>query len=441
MFSLGRTMEIFLFAICNFVPYVVLTYYIFKNHFRFSKAITILSCFLLFLIQFATRYWSAQQGINTSITMSILRLSIFLLGYAILFDQRFGKILYIELIFANMGNFILIASVCIERNLFPDITHKLYCWHTSVVMLLLHLAITLPWALEVRKYFIPMLENPRVGREWNYYWLVPTVFYIIWQYQINGGAKTGLENIQNSNNVVFLFIINFGSLLIYYLMLRLDGELTKNLKLEEEQHDRELMRIEFEALQERIEETRRIRHDLRHHIHMVSHYLAEKEYEKLREYVHAYQETIPDGDRIRFCEHKVMNTLIFHFAALAKEQQIDFQAQLAIPPDLKINDLDISVLLGNLLENAIEACMEQKTSDRRIIVKGKGDAYSLLFTIDNTCENEIKKNKKGELLTTKPHGNGIGVNSAKKIVERYNGFFSADKREDMFCVSFMLNLK
>ena len=74
-------------------------------------------------------------------------------------------------------------------------------------------------------------------------------------------------------------------------------------------------------------------------------------------------------------------------------------------------------------------------------MKGKGDAYSLLFTIDNTCENEIKKNKKGELLTTKPHGNGIGVNSAKKIVERYNGFFSADKREDMFCVSFMLNLK
>ena len=84
--------------------------------------------------------------------------------------------------------------------------------------------------------------------------------------------------------------------------------------------------------------------------------------------------------------------------------------------------------------------MEQKQNKRRIIVKGKGDAHSLLFTIDNTCENEIKRNKNGELLTTKVSGNGIGVSSAKKIVERYNGFFSADKKGEMFCVSFMLNL-
>lgn len=440
MFSLGRTMEIFLFAICNFVPYVVLTYYIFKNHFRFSKAITILSCSLLFLIQFATRYWSAQQGINTSITMSILRLSIFLLGYAILFDQRFGKILFIELIFANMGNFILIAAVCLERNLFPDITHKLYCWHSSVVMILLHLIITLPWTREVKKHFIPMLDNHLVKKEWNYYWLVPTVFYIIWQYQINSGAKTGLENIQNPYNVIFLFIINFGALLIYYIMLMMDGQLAKNLQLEEEQHYRDLEHIAFQTLQERMEETRRMRHDLRHHIHMVNYYLEEKNYDKLQEYVNAYRESIPDMERIRFCDNRMVNNIIFYFASQAMEQKIDFQAQLVVAEQLSVTDHEISVLLGNLLENALDACMEQKETERRIIVKGKGDAHSLIFTIDNTCENEIKKNKKGELLTTKSHGNGIGVNSAKKIVERYNGFFSADKKGEMFCVSFMLSL-
>ena len=87
----------------------------------------------------------------------------------------------------------------------------------------------------------------------------------------------------------------------------------------------------------------------------------------------------------------------------------------------------------------MDACMEQTEADRRIIVNGKGDAHSLLFTIDNTFENEIKKNKNGEFLTSKSQGSGIGINSAKKIVERYNGFFSADKKGNMFCVSFMLN--
>ncbi len=440
MFSFERTLEILLFSLCNFAPYVAMTYFIFKKHFRYSKTVTILGCVLLFLVQFATRYWSALHGINTSIGMSLLRLVLIMLGYIILFDQRLGKILYIELIFANMGNFILIAAVCLERNLFSNIEHALYCWHTTVVMLMLHLLITLPWAYQVKKHFIPMLDNRKVGNEWNYYWLVPTVFYIIWQYQINGGTKTGLENIQNPYNVVFLFIINFGSLLIYYIMLKLDGQLVRNLELEEQQRYQDLELVAFQTLQERMQETRRMRHDLRHHIHMVNYYLEEKDYDKLQEYVDTYRDSIPDMERIRFCDNRMVNNIIFYFASQAVEQQIDFQAQLVVGEQLSVTDSEIAVLFGNLLENAVDACMEQKSTERRIIVRGKGDAHSLIVTIDNTYENEIKKNKKGELLSTKPNGNGIGVNSAQKIVERYNGFFSADKRENMFCVSFMLNL-
>ena len=418
MFSLHRTLEIFLFAFCNFGPYVILSYYIFRKYQRFTRWITITGCILLFLIQFATRYWSAIQGINTSIEMSILRLFIFISGYAILFDRKLGKILFIELIFANLGNFILIAAICIERNLFPNINHHLYCWHTSLVMFLLHLIITLPWAIEVRKYFIPMLDNQRVKKEWYYYWLVPVVFYIIWQYQVNAGTRTGLENIENPHNVIFLFIINFGSLLIYYIMLSLDGQLARNLELEEQQHYRDLEHIAFQSLQERMEETKRMRHDLRHHIHMVNYYLEEKQYDKLQEYVNQYRNILPDGDRIHFCENHIINNLLFYFASQARENEIDFSVQVTIPNVLRVSDHEISVLLGNLLENSMEACLEQKQSKRRIIVKGKGDAHSLLFTIDNTCENDIKRNKQGDLLTTKPNGSGIGVNSAKKIVER-----------------------
>ena len=128
------------------------------------------------------------------------------------------------------------------------------------------------------------------------------------------------------------------------------------------------------------------------------------------------------------------------FVSVTIEQQIDFDVQLDITKDLTISEQDISVLLGNLLENAIDACMEQKSSKRRIIIKGKADAHSLVFTIDNTCENEIVRNQKGEFVTTKSRGHGIGVTSARKIVERYNGIFSAEKKTEMFCVSFMLNL-
>lgn len=439
MFTIPRTLEILLFAFCNFAPYIILSYLVFKPYQRFDKWITIAGCVFLYLVQFATRYWSAMHGINTSIIMSVIRLVIFISGYAILFDRKFGKILFIELIYANLGNFILIAAVCIERNMFPNIDHHLYCWHASVVMLLLHLLITLPWALEVRRHFIPMLNNHWVGNEWYYYWIVPFVFYIIWQYQINGGSRTGLENIEDPSNVVFLFIINFGALLIYYIMLKLDGQLAKNLEMEEQQHYYDLEYVGYQSLKERIEETTRMRHDLRHHIHMVNYYLNEKQYDKLEEYVRAYSNSIPDLDRIRFCDNQFINNILLYFASQARDHAIDFQVQVVVSNEMPVKEHDISVLLGNLLENAIDACLEQKDSERRIVIKGKDEAHALIFTIDNTCENEIKKNKKGEFLTTKPTGNGIGVNSAKKIVKRYNGFFSADKKGNMFCVSFMLN--
>ncbi len=363
-----------------------------------------------------------------------------MIGFAILFDQRFGKIFFIELIFANLSNFILIAAVCLERNLFPGINHHLYCWHASVVMLLLHIVITIPWAFEVRRYFIPMLDNQCVKKEWNYYWLVPVVFYIIWQYQINGGAKTGLENIQNPYNVIFLFVINFGSLLIYYIMLKLDGELAKNLELEQRQHYNDLQQLEYHALQERIEETKRMRHDLRHHIHTVSFFLQEKEYDKLQEYVNTYQKTIPDGETIRFCENPIMNKIVFYFATLARENDIDFQVQLAIPKNISIKETDISIILGNLLENAVDACKEQKSGKRKIVINGKSDQHSLVLTIDNTFETDLQKDENGNLLTTKAHGQGIGIKSAKKVVENYNGYFHIEKKDNLFCVSLMLNL-
>lgn len=440
MFSLNRTLEIFLFAICNFVPYILLTLYAFRRHFRFSKTVAYVSCVFLFLVQFLTRYYSATRGINTSIFLSVFRLIIFIGVYAILFEKRFGKILFLELIFANVGNFILVAAVCLERNLFPNIVHSLYCWHTTVVMSILHLLITLPLAFAVKQFFIPMLDNHRIGKEWNYYWIVPSVFYIIWQYQINGGTRTGLENIQDPHNIIFLFIINIGSFLIYHIMLLLESQLSRNLQLEEEQRYSDLRQVGYQILSERMEESKRIRHDLRHHIHMISYYFEEKKYDELKNYIDKYRDSIPDGDRIVFCENKMINNIVLYFASQAKAAQIDFDAQLSIPAEPSMDPHDIAVLLGNLLENAIQACSEQQNALRSIIIKGKGDAHTLVFTIDNTCENQVQKNEHGEFISTKPNGNGIGLRSAKKIVEQYGGIFTAEKKEDLFCVSFMLHL-
>lgn len=434
-----RVFEIILFALFNFMPYVLLSVYTFYDRMRFSKRVTYIACFLLVIIQFMTRFWTVLNHWDFSLGLSLFRLIIFLAVYAALFDIRFGKILFIELIFANIGNCIIIAAICLERNLFPNIDHRLYCWHTSLVMCLLHLILTIPFAWSIKRYFKPMITNKIVGNLWDYYWVVPAIFYVIWQYILHGGSETGLEIIVNPSNVIFLFIIQISSYLIYYLMLSLDGQLILNMDLERKKHLADLETLEYKLMEERIEDARRARHDVRHHMIVMADYLDCEDYDGLKNYLKNYRESLPDASVISFCPHHTINSVLLYFAHQARELQIDFQAQISVPEHLSVADTDISILLGNLLENAIDACKES-SGEKKIIILGKADAHTLFFTIDNTCTHIVKRNIKGHFLSTKRKGSGIGIESVKNIVKRYDGVFTAEKKDEMFYVSFMLNI-
>ncbi len=440
MLSVSLTLEVLLFSLINFAPYVLLSIYTFHRQMRFSKTVTYSVCALLIAVQFGTRYWSAMNNVALRVEMSILRLIIFLCCYVILFEVHWGKVLFVELIFANMGNFIIIAAVCLERNIFPNIDHHLYCWHASVAMILLHLLITLPYTFTLKKYFKPMVSVNTFSTRWLYYWLVPSIFYLIWQYQVNGGPVKGLDVITNPYNIIFLFIINIGSYLIYQLIIQLDGQLVQNYILDREKRLRDLETLELQLLEERIMDARRARHDMRHHMIIMEDCLNEGDYDRLKAYISQFTETVPDNEAFQFCKHRAINVLLLYYGRQASDNHIDFQVDLSIADEMSVSDADISVLLGNLLENALHACKDANLSSKKIIIRGTGTKDALFFTIDNSFDNQIVKNTKGQLLTTKKTGTGIGVESAKNIVSRYNGAFTTEQKDDMFYVSFMLNL-
>lgn len=439
MLSSFRIFEIALYALANFIPYLILPVYVFSNRFRFSKITVGVICLLAMMVQILTRFYSIYSENGSSSTIALIRLFSYLLLFGIAIKEHWGKILFILMIFSNITNFISIAATCIESVIFSGIIHRLYCWHSALLMVALHLSLTLPLSYTVKRRFKPLIESPVIGNEWCYYWLIPATFYLIWQYQIYGSDLETSVVISQPRNILFLFIINVAAFFIYYLVIQLNGQLTKNLELERKNHQLDIEKLEYQALSDRIEETRRARHDLRHHILVMSDYLESKEYDLLKDYLDSYQKSIPENQAYLFCQNRALNRLLLFFATQARDHDIDFQVKLSLSDKFEVSEHDLSVLLGNLLENAVEACIEQEHGKRRIMISGKGDEHSLCFTIDNTCENEIKRTRTGEFLTTKPHGNGIGIQSAKRIVARYNGVFSAEKKGEMFYVSFMLN--
>ena len=107
-----------------------------------------------------------------------------------------------------------------------------------------------------------------------------------------------------------------------------------------------------------------------------------------------------------------------------------------IPKKMQLDHGDIGVLYGNLVDNAVEACSKVPEEQRFVKIENKYQSGILLLVITNSKTG--KKNK--SLKTTKKDNirHGHGVQSVRKVVEKYNGTVSFTDKGDIFEVSAML---
>ena len=223
-------------------------------------------------------------------------------------------------------------------------------------------------------------------------------------------------------------------------MIRLLNEYHRNIELERRNHMLLLENLRYVTLRDRIEEARRAEHDLRHHVALMAAYLEDGEYDRLRAYLDEYRSSLPEDSQAVFCRNHTANLLLSYFARQAADAGVGFAAYGNLPADLGIAESDLSVILGNLLENALQACMAQEGSRRQIVFRGKMEGQCLLVTVDNTFEGELRQDPNGALLSTKRGGSGLGLESVRHIAARYGGMLRTECRDGMFCASVLLKL-
>ena len=111
------------------------------------------------------------------------------------------------------------------------------------------------------------------------------------------------------------------------------------------------------------------------------------------------------------------------------------------PKYISVTSTDITVLLGNMLENAVEAC-KRDTADRKWIklrIKPHGQSQ-LLILVDNTCSAPVTF-EAGIPLSSKRSGRGIGVASIQEIAARYDGMARFEHQDSIFCTSVRLTYR
>ena len=138
----------------------------------------------------------------------------------------------------------------------------------------------------------------------------------------------------------------------------------------------------------------------------------------------------------------MLDTVLNQKKAAAEQKEIHFQTELPRLEDLPFSNTEICALFGNLLDNALEACEKiEDPEDRKIHLKMEQQSHLLYIEIANSTVAAVNM-KDGELKTSKKGVglHGIGIQSIKRVVKKYDGILSYEikKYEFRVCISFFL---
>ena len=235
-----------------------------------------------------------------------------------------------------------------------------------------------------------------------------------------------------------IFVINF---VVFHLYIQLSENL--ELKRRTSVYEKEFLLLDQHIKEKEnvMQEFRRRRHDLKHQMSGLLRLLEQKQYGLLESSLKELAELQGlEGFTIANTDNSIVNTLVNYKYETAKSQGIDFRVHLDIPDRLPFADGDLCVVLGNALDNAIEANLRGTVRNPYVNLKMSYDGDVLIIIIENAFDGKIKEGKKGERLTRKPDcdNHGIGISSMKSVVKKYYGFYDVKINDNIYKLNLLL---
>jgi len=176
------------------------------------------------------------------------------------------------------------------------------------------------------------------------------------------------------------------------------------------------------VLDEKMEDTRALRHDLRHHISVLDGLLARKKYTELETYLSGFKQDINTAATNDYSKNRVVNVLANHYEHLASRQGVRFDLRCGLGGEIPIPDADFSALLCNLLENALEAGGRLESGDRFIRAGISRMGSTIHIRVTNSAGAGLTHLADGRFASSKAAGRtGYGLYSVRMITAKYGG--------------------
>lgn len=196
----------------------------------------------------------------------------------------------------------------------------------------------------------------------------------------------------------------------------------------------------YEEVQTMYQQMRTWRHDYKNHLQVMKAHLDMGEYQELAEYIKSLDEELNRIDKVIETGSLALDAILNSKIALAKAKQIRVNVKVILPPQLAVPDYDLCVLLGNLLDNAIEGCESQREGELRFLRIYIGVLREQLYlSVSNSHDIGVKK-EGNRYRSTKASDRGLGILSIDSIAARYHGYVNRQNDESVFVTEVLLPL-
>lgn len=425
------------------LPYALLGYIPFWNSLRYPKRRVLILAFILLFLNTCVLFFGLDDPATPENRWLIYNLMVALITFIFFKATVKANVyarLYVFFIMAGYSYFILCMATFLVSIFSPSAFYLSFSTKHTLAHFI-SLVLTYPFVL----FFISRKVKPNIKSiepsSWKSMCFLPLFFYIALMVYSGDLSFNHVANLKFISMVMAIFA---ASSLVYYLTIKMIEHIRENTLLKQRfiQHNNQLslQQSYYEFLQSHIEETKKSRHDLHHHLNTLYAFLENKDYESLIPYLNGYAHTLNNEDQELLYHNQGLSSPLYYYGKIAKESGIPIRVSEHIQDNISFPDSDLATLIGATLDNTIKTCLLFKEAQPSIHITLKTQENHFLIVVKNEFSRALSL-EECHLFSEKIQEEGLKISSIKTLVDKYCGFITYDKTAHHFKISISLPLE
>ncbi len=274
-----------------------------------------------------------------------------------------------------------------------------------------HIGALIPYAFLVKNNILKIRVYDK--NQWIPLCTVSTLFFCLHSVWLAVG--TNVWSYHDYDIVIFLLllVVTVG---LYVIMIYTIIFMNKCAENNEVKMHSKFLLDQIKNYERSEEKNSQFRHDVRHHMMHLANLIDEKNPKAALDYIEEYDKAVLSLSQKRYCTNAVINNIISSYATRFQEKNIAFSVKCPIKDDLKMKDIDIVSMLGNILENALNASEKSANENKMVALYFAINCNRFMIVCENTSDENL------ELVDGIPKNKGIGILSILNVCEIYHGY-------------------